>query len=206
MTYLGRGRRGGGHICFWQSFSSSPSFYPKHVSLHLCLHSPQWWDVGQLFPPVNPTKPPSLWRKRIHLSRPSSHLSHPALLTNPVCAHRHVALGRGLSPEYGLNAKDHVHVSVSLSHTTVNMGWSNMCVWTARVLFRLVTVEEGFNLGHKYEGKLLSLMSIIKFCNVSGLIAPLVSKRAPAALPRLLIRKINHFNILYFRGIATFLS
>lgn len=81
-----------------------------------------------------------------------------------------------------------------------------MCVWMARTLFRLVTVEEGFNLGHEHEGKLVSLMSIFKFCTVSGLIAPLVSKRAPAALPRLLIRKINHFNILYFSGIATFLS
>lgn len=187
MTYLGRRRRGG-HICFWQLLSSSPSFHPKHVSLHLCLPSVHWWDVGQPSPAVNPTKPSPLWRKRIHLSRPSSHLSHPALLTNPVCARRHVVLGRGLS-EYGQNAKGHVHVSVHLPHSTVNMGCSNMCVWMASLLCRLVTqykrrgTEFCCFMSCENESKLLNLISIIKFLSVLGLIAPLVIKKRTCCFP-----------------------
>lgn len=41
-----------------------------------------------------PAKLPSLRRKRIHWSRRSSHLSHPAPLTDPVCPHGRVALGK----------------------------------------------------------------------------------------------------------------
>ena len=73
------------------------------------------------------------------------------------------------SPEYGLNATDHVHVSLNLSHSTVNMGYSNMCVRMARLFYRLVTQykRRGIGgwcfLGCEHESKLLRLMSMMKF-------------------------------------------
>lgn len=184
MTYLGKGRRGrggGGHICFWQPFSWFPHSIPNvsHSTSVFPHCTGGMWGTNPLqSTPLNP----SLWRKRIHLSRPSSHLSHPALLTNPVCAHRHVAFGTGWSPEYGPSAKDPVHVSVNLSHSTAHMQYGNMCVGVISRSF----VQTGSRQIECW--CFFWAVSMRTSCSdslsVSGFVAPLVDKRACAAVPQ----------------------
>lgn len=115
-----------------------PSFNPKHVSLHLCLPSPHCWDLGQPSPAVKPSKPSPLKKKntfvQTQLTSVSSRAPDNPCLRTQACS----AWQRLDSPEYGLNAKDHVHVSVNLSFSAVNMGYSNTCIWMASQLYRLV--------------------------------------------------------------------
>lgn len=146
MTYLGKREEMGVTSASEKPFSSPLPrlFKPEHILLHLCLTSLRCWDLGQPSPAVKPSKtpsphrPPPIRRNRIHLSR---HLSHPVPLTNPVCAHRRVSLGRGWSPEYGPNAED--HVLLNLSFSTVSMSYSNTCIWMSGPAVQIGDTAQG---------------------------------------------------------------
>lgn len=127
MTYLGRGRRGGSHLLLTtllliplipsQTCLTPP--LPPLTALVGCGTNHPLQSTPLSFPPSE---------EKEYICPDPAHI---CLIPLSWRAHRHVALGRGWSPEYGLNAKDRVHVSVNFSHSTVNMGSSNMCVWMA---------------------------------------------------------------------------